>query len=205
MKKIETFSYQKKKYHSRFSLMVLLIMLMFYGTAQARSEFSELISLNIKNAPLAEVLDNVSQASGYEFIIDENWHDLPITVKFEAIPLEEALNRILANVNHAIVYRSDRKVLIRIYENESSGSRHGSAGMINQNPPEPPFQSQEIELPTSPNPLPPEPATAEVESEDSQSDDSDMTSPQPEGPGEESQDKDDAESPDESSEAQDNG
>jgi type II secretory pathway component GspD/PulD (secretin) len=163
----------------------LLIFLICYGTAQGKSEFSELVSLNIRNAPLAEVLDKVSQASGYEFIIDENWYDLPISVTFDAIPLEQALKRILANVNHAIVYNSDRRVLIRIFENDSSISRNTGTSTINRYPHRPAYQSPLNESPTSPNPVPPEPSAEETETEES-----DMSSRQSEAPEEEDENED---------------
>ena len=187
MKKIKPSIHSQNRYRISFWLTILLFLLIFHGFSQGKSEFSELVSLNIRNAPLAEVLDNVSQASGYEFIIDENWGDLSITVKFDAIPLDQALKRILASVNHAIIYKSDRKVLIRIYANDASVFRHTGTSTIKRNPHEPVLQSQEIETPTSSNPVPLEPSieeaqSEEAESEEAESEDSELSSRQPETP-----------------------
>ena len=181
MKKIEPSINLPKKYRYGFWPTILLIVLAFYSIAQGKSDFNELVSLNANNEPLSEVLENVSQASGYEFIIDENWEDLPITVKFDAIPLDQALKRILANINHAIIYNSDRKVLIRIFEKDSTVSRHTSASTIHRIPTEP---AQLIEMPNSPNPVPPEPSTEEAETEKSE-----LSSRQPEMSNEEAEDK----------------
>ena len=192
MKKIEPSINLQKKHLYGFWPMILIIALAFYSIAQGKSDFNELVSLNANNEPLSEVLDNVSQASGYEFIIDENWADLPITVKFDAIPLNQALKRILASVNHAIIYNSDRKVLIRIYEMDTTVSRYTDASPMHRIPPEP---AQQIEMPNSPNPVPPEPSTEEAESEESE-----LGSRQPETPSEPSEDKDTDEDSDERSE-----
>ena len=185
MKRIKPLINFQKKYCFSLGIKILLIFLINHGTAQGKSEIRELVSLNIRNAPLAEVLDKVSQTSGYEFIIDENWYDLPISVTFDAIPLEQALKRILANVNHAIVYNSDRRVLIRIYENDSSISRNTGTSTINRYPYRPTYQSPLNETPTSPNPVPPEPSAEETKTEES-----DMSSHQPETPEEEDENED---------------
>jgi hypothetical protein len=203
MKRIKPLISKQNKYSFSFGIKLLLIFLICHGAAQGKSEFSELISLNTNNEPLVEVLDSVSQASGYEIIIDEIWDDMPITVKFESIPVEQALKRILANVNHAIVYNSDRRVLIRIYEKNSSVSRHTDTSTTNRRLHVPAYQPPVIETPTSPNPVPPEPISEEAESDDSESGDSELSSRQPETPDEESEEMGDDDSSDEGSEAED--
>ncbi|MBW2410657.1 MAG: hypothetical protein JRF72_12725 [Deltaproteobacteria bacterium] len=204
MKKIKTSFDLNNKYCFRYCCKILFIILAFNSLAQGKSECSELISLNTNNEPLAEVLDSVSQASGYEFIIDENWDDLPISVSFNAMTLEQALKRILANVNHAIVYNSDRKVFIRIYEKDSSISRDTGAPAILRVPPEATYRSLPIETPTSPNPVPPETISEDAEPDDSESEDSELSSRQSKTIDEENESKDDVESSDKGGDAQDN-
>lgn len=194
MKKIKASLNLQNKNRFCSWLKVLFIILTFHGLAQGKSEFSELISLNTNNEPLAEVLTNVSHASGYEFIIDESWDDLPITVKFDAIPLEQALKRILANLNHAIIYQSDRKVLIRIYDKDSSFSKPTDNSAINRMPPEPAYQPPPIEMSTSPNPVPPEPINKEPDSEELESEEPESGSQEPDSPEEKSKDEDQEES-----------
>ena len=157
------------KFLNKFSLTycfaILLAILISYSLARGTSDFSELISLHTENEPLAEVLDTVSRATGYELIFDENWNDLPITVDFEAMPLDQALKRILAKVNYAIIYRSDRKVLIRIYQKESGAYTHSGVSTINRNPHSSVIQSREIESSFSPDPDSAQPGGEETESE----------------------------------------
>jgi hypothetical protein len=140
------------------------------------------------------VLDDVSQATGYEVIVDENWDDLPITVKFEAIPLDQALKRILAKVNHAIIYSSDRRVLIRIYENDSTVSLHPGASTINRKP-RTPIYNQEIDNSTSLNSSPT--AVSDIQDE---SEASDSVSNQPEKEEEKEEEDDDDDDDDDESE-----
>ena len=175
----------KNKFRLNYWLSVFFVILTSYSFAQGKSSFNEMITLNIENEPLAEVLDDVSQATGYELIIDENWDDLPITVKFDAIPLDQALNRILAKVNYAIIYSSDRKVLIRIYEKDSTVFRPTGASIINRKP-HVPIYPQEIDNSASLNSLP-----TPVNDEQDESEKSDLISRQSKVAEEESEDDDD--------------
>jgi hypothetical protein len=183
----------QNKFRLNYYLPIMFIVLTSYSLAQGKSTFNELTSLNAVNKPLAEVLDDISQATGYDLIIDENWADYPITVKFNALPLDQALKRILANVNHAIVYRSDGRVLISIYEKSSGVFGRSGASILIRNPPETIFQPQEIDNSLSPNPF----LRPSGDTQD-EPDEPDETPPQPETPDEESEDdKAETENPDE--------
>ena len=47
----------------------------------------EIISLNVTDRPLVEVLENISIAAGCQFSIDESWENYPVTAFFENEPL----------------------------------------------------------------------------------------------------------------------
>jgi len=198
MKKINRCIDFKNKFRLHYWLSVFFVILTSYGFAHGKSSFNEMITLNIENEPLAAVLNDVSQATGYELIIDENWDDLPITVKFDAIPLEQALKRILAKVNYAIIYSSDRKVLIRIYEKDSTISKHTGALTRNRNP-QIPIYPRETDNSGSFNSFPTPDSDVQDESEQS-----DRVSRQQKVAEEESKDDDDDEnkSSDEDSDAE---
>jgi hypothetical protein len=191
MKKIDQRIDFKNEFRINFWLSIFFIILISYSFVQAKSSFNEMITLNIENQPLAEVLDDVSQATGYELIIDENWDDLPITVKFEAIPLDQALKRILAKVNHAIIYSSDRRVLIRIYEEDSTVSIHPGASAINRKP-HTPIYTQETNNSASINSSP-----APVSDTQDESEASDSVSSQPEKEDDEDENEEDENEEDE--------
>ena len=76
----------------------------------------EIISLNVTDRPLVEVLENISIAAGCQFSIDESWEDYPITASFDNEPLHRGLKRVFRNINNAIIYGADRTIRIIIYD-----------------------------------------------------------------------------------------
>jgi hypothetical protein len=76
----------------------------------------EIISLNVTDRPLVEVLENISITAGCQFSIDESWEDYPITVSFDNEPLHRGLKRVFRNINNAIIYGADRTIRIIIYD-----------------------------------------------------------------------------------------
>jgi type II secretory pathway component GspD/PulD (secretin) len=83
------------------------------------SEGNESVSLTAHDIPLAEVLEILSKSTGYEFAISEEWLDYPISVSFDSIPLHKALKRIFADFNSAVIYGSNKKIKIIIYDDTS--------------------------------------------------------------------------------------
>ena len=79
----------------------------------------EIISLDVTGQPLGEVLEDISEATGYQFIIDESWEEFPINASFKNEPLHKGLKLILRNLNNAVIYGSDRKIKIIIYDAEA--------------------------------------------------------------------------------------
>jgi hypothetical protein len=90
------------------------------------------VSLNVKNMPLSEVLAQITIATGTDFIIDSSWQKLQVTALVDDVPLPVALKRVLNQVNHAIIYRSQNRIEILIYQAEKPSA-----------PPTPPRQTIE--------------------------------------------------------------
>jgi hypothetical protein len=114
----------------------------------------EIISLNVTNQPLGEVLENISIAAGCQFSFDENWDDYPITVSFDNKPLHRGLKRIFRNINNAVIYGADRTIRIIIYDEATfSGKaiRHSTKTNSSQ---EPNQQIQPSSEATAPQPEP---------------------------------------------------
>lgn len=76
----------------------------------------EIISLDVSEQPLDQVLAKISETTGYEFIIDDSWKDFAVTVSFSNLPLHRGLKMIFQTLNNAIIYRSDGKIKIIIYD-----------------------------------------------------------------------------------------
>ena len=92
----------------------------------------EVISLDIKNQPLGDVLEDISAETGYEFSIDESWANIPVTATIRNQPLHMGLKRILRNFNSAVIYGSDRVIKIKIYDREKSSLHPAGQSAVNR-------------------------------------------------------------------------
>jgi len=106
----------------------------FLSPAPAMTENSvadAIISLNVADKPLGEVLENLSDAAGCQFKIDAGWEDYPITASFKNEPLYRVLKRIFRDFNNAVIYGSDRTVKIIIYDDgKAAGKTTGYSAVI---------------------------------------------------------------------------
>jgi hypothetical protein len=99
-----------------FGMVVVSFYLAFPCTVDGAVSFrNELFSLEVNKKPLSDVLNQISETTGYEFEIAEQWDDFPVTVAFVDLPLHEGLKRILNGLNNAVIYDSDGKIKILIY------------------------------------------------------------------------------------------
>lgn len=110
---------------------ILGIVVFFCCLAAGGAALGGGLSLQTTDEPLLDVLDDLSRMTGKKFLCDKAWADLPITVQFKNLALETALKRILANLNHAIIYQADDTILIRIYERvEYAGDTAAGTGGV---------------------------------------------------------------------------
>lgn len=80
------------------------------------------VSIKADNKPLTQVLDEISEASGYTIQFDEEWGNEPVSLSIENKPLDKALNRVLANLNHAVIWNeAEKKISIFIIGKTGSG------------------------------------------------------------------------------------
>lgn len=80
---------------------------------------AELITMVIEDEPLGDVLLKIAMATGYEFSLDDSWRDYRVTASLEKVSLPRGLKQILKNLDNAIIYGSDRKIKIIIYDKTS--------------------------------------------------------------------------------------
>jgi hypothetical protein len=84
------------------------------------------VSLTVKERPLGDVLTQLSAKSQYDIEYGPEWQDFPISVRLENESLEAALNRILRELDHAIVLdESNKKISLFIYRAKTSTQRSG--------------------------------------------------------------------------------
>ena len=83
------------------------------------------VSLSLSNATLGQALAVLARDTGYRFLIDRQWHPLPVTIHFEALPLEQALQRLLRRLNHSLIWQGESTVKIMVYgEARNVGPAH---------------------------------------------------------------------------------
>ena len=150
------------RYFSKYATLPLLGLLFFCGIVIAEDRFARPVSIIAKQQSLSLVLNQISQATGYTFIYDQDWSDLSVTVHAKNLPIEKVLRKILANQSSAIEYQQNGRVIINIYENSDSSPTYVQA----------PIERSEIENAY----IMPRPSDAEEESDKSESaEDSDTT------------------------------
>ena len=94
--------------------------------AQAAGDNSvadEIISLNVTDRPLGEVLENLSIAANCQISIDDSWQDYPITASFDDEPLYRGLKLILRHISNAVVYGRDRTVKIIVFDDGTAAGK----------------------------------------------------------------------------------
>lgn len=135
------------------------------------------ITINVKDRPLGEILSDISQATGYAFILDESWRRYPVTAYLIDAPLHAGLKRILSGLNHAIVYLPDSRIKILIFNGASTGPAssgkqpvHPSIGSPPSRPPRPPGRAPTPASPglTSRPPAGDSPESADPDSEETE-------------------------------------
>jgi hypothetical protein len=141
-----------------------------------KSVADEIISLDVRNEPLGEVLEDISIAVNCKFSINESWQDYPVTAAFYNEPLYRGLKKIFRNVNNAVIYGADRNIKIIIYGEIASPGRDTGPSATTQSSQESSHQSQPFSDATAPQP--------EIEDPGDSGGDEESSEDQPETTGE---------------------
>lgn len=94
---------------------LIAVMLLVSQNVFCEEPITDSFSLKSEKQPLEEVLKEIGRAGGYTFSIEDAWKDTPISVNFRKLSLDDALKRILANMNYAVIYDSATAIRIVIY------------------------------------------------------------------------------------------
>ena len=147
----------------------------------------EIISLDLVEQPLGEVLDDIAAATGYRFIFDASWENFLISASIKNEPLHKGLKRILGKLNNVIIYRSDRTIKIIIFD-EDAASGNRSDGVVDRTADDESVQRSDT-LPASswPRSPPAEQELSDAENDNRLSEESDATAAEPDeaAPGDE--------------------
>ena len=160
---------------NRYRHYLIMMMLLFLTTEgnfinQVRGqELTEEpnISIEIQDQPLGEVLDIISQDTGYTFNVSRQWKDYSVNASIQSMPLNKGLNRILAGLNHVIIYESEKIINILVYGKANLGGRESYSKQSRSSL----IKKFQLELVNSPQSL--SEKTFELEDADEDSDETD--------------------------------
>lgn len=99
---------------------------------------SRLLSLDARGEPLGEVLRKISKDTGYHISTDSEWAGLPVSVSFKNLPMDQGLRRILAKLNHSIVFNDAEQrisIVIKSLNNSEEFPIGGMGNAVNDSPP----------------------------------------------------------------------
>jgi hypothetical protein len=105
-----------------------------------------LITLEAKDKPLSQVLQKITQTTGYTFSLDETWKHLPVSVSLKKAALHEGLRMILKDFSTTIIVDDVQKKTITLILGNLKQDQTGSKTTISQNYSEQ-SQNQAIEAP----------------------------------------------------------
>lgn len=131
-------------------MLLFVVIIMAAGAESAKNNL--LITIQVKDERLIDVLQKVSNISGYEILFKGDG-DFPVNAKVTNATVEEFLKKILRNVNYAAVWEENgKKISLSIY---SGQGRSTASRIVPENRVRPP--SQKLEMPEKRYPwMPPE-------------------------------------------------
>ena len=125
------------------SIAILLTLTINYSWASTKGAKIDVVSLSVKNEPLKKVLDSISRLTDRKITVSERWEKWSVTVSLDQVTLDRALNRIIGELNHAIIYGADDKIFITILSESKSNIFNSKKfdsplGMVEVIPPDEP-------------------------------------------------------------------
>lgn len=106
---------QTKKYGLLFILIILVFMVSEAVASMTHMNYkleylNNKLSVNVEKVALGPILEEIQEKTGIIFQLDKEQSDKIISVGFQALPLEKAIQRILNNLNHAVIFATDYNI-----------------------------------------------------------------------------------------------
>ncbi|MBW1982732.1 MAG: hypothetical protein JRJ12_16100, partial [Deltaproteobacteria bacterium] len=80
------------------------------------------LTMSFAERPLIEVAREISEQTGYTIVLNEDLNEIPVTARFHQATVDEALRRVLAGFNYALIFEEDLKSISVIILNPDSNS-----------------------------------------------------------------------------------
>jgi hypothetical protein len=90
------------------------------------------LSLDLKDEPLGKVVERISDITGYQITISPEWMGLPISARFQNLPIDQGLRRILSGVNHYIVFNDAGPRISIVIKSSLNGEKFRMGRMVRQ-------------------------------------------------------------------------
>lgn len=98
-----------------FRLIFCLCTIFYNSLAHQAQAQDPVITLTAEKVPLGDILNTITQETGYTFNLNKDWRDYPVSATIDNLPLEKGLKRLLRSLNYTIIWESDRIISIKIF------------------------------------------------------------------------------------------
>jgi hypothetical protein len=89
------------------------------------------VSANLQGVSLQLILEKLKQEKGISFTGNESLLEKKISIRFNDLPLESALRRILSRINHVFFYDRNKRLMgMLIFEEKTNGFKIPSPGSV---------------------------------------------------------------------------
>ena len=116
---------QNKRYGRLLILIILFFMISVSSVLASNAKcilkrLNNTLAAKTDNVPLDSLLARLREKTGITFLFAKDLSDTIISVEFQALPMQEAIRRILNRLNHAIIFGSEGKIQKVIIFGESN-------------------------------------------------------------------------------------
>jgi hypothetical protein len=101
---------KKMKTFLKFSFIQFMLFVLLSPGHASEEQFS----MQIQGKMLSEVFQELAQLSGSDIVFDKAWANQPISTRFVNLTLEKAINKILTNLNHVVIFEQNN-IRIKIF------------------------------------------------------------------------------------------
>lgn len=108
---------------------LLLLLIPAVGGGAEDDPEQAVFSLDFKDKPLSQVLDQITRLTGTQFLVNKEYAELKVSGSLKDVTVIQGLREIMAEMNHTIIYEADQAISLVIY-GKKQGSGPGSTGPL---------------------------------------------------------------------------
>lgn len=90
-----------------------------------------IVSVNVRDKDLDEVLEDISNTSGYDIILNSENDNLSVNLKLDNAALDVVIKRLLKDVNYTVVWDDiSRRILLSVYGRQDADIQSQGPAMV---------------------------------------------------------------------------